>query len=329
MYQHSNTAFVVLGAGAWGGALALHLARQGQRVVLWGNNPASKVMDYLPGIIFCQTISLTHNLEEAFYLAGDNPVVLIVVPSIAFDEVTKQIQPYLKPTTPILWGTKGLSAACECLDVVCKRNTGDRPMGVLSGPSFAMEVAKGLPTAITLATHSTKWGVLLQKAIHGKSMRVYLSTDLVGVQLGGVVKNIIAIAVGMSDGLGYGANARAALITRGLAELKRLGQALGAQSETFMGLSGVGDMVLTCTDNQSRNRRFGIALGEGRSSTEAAEQVGKVVEGKLNVKQVMTLAKQYQLELPICENVEAVLFHAMTPQQAVMNLLMRPPKKEG
>lgn len=326
MIAHS---FVVLGAGAWGSALALHLARQGQRVTLWANNPASKIADYLPGISFPDTIALTHDLKDAFRLAGDDPVVLIVVPSIAFDEVTKQIQPYLKPTTPIFWGTKGLSVACECLDVICKRNTGDRPMGILSGPSFAMEVAKGLPTAITLATHSVEWGAQLQKVFHGESMRVYLSTDLMGVQLGGVVKNIIAIAVGMSDGLGYGANARAALITRGLAELKRLGQALGAQSATFMGLSGVGDMVLTCTDNQSRNRRFGIALGEGRSSAEATEQVGKVVEGKLNVKQVMTLAKQHQLELPICEYVEAVLFHGMTPQQAVTNLLMRPPKKEG
>lgn len=325
MMSHS---FIVLGAGAWGSALALHLARQGHSVVLWGNDPARKIGDYLPGIVFPDTIKLTHDLSDAFRLAGDDPIILIVVPSVAFDAITKQIQPYLKSTTPIFWGTKGLSEGCECLEVVCKRNTGDRPMGILSGPSFAMEVAKGLPTAITLATHSAEWGTEIQKAFHGESMRVYLSSDTIGVQLGGVVKNIIAIAVGMSDGLGYGANARAALVTRGLAELRRLGQALGAQPATFMGLSGVGDMVLTCTDNQSRNRRFGIALGEGKSIEEATQWVGKVVEGRSNVKQVMTLAKQHQLDLPICEHVEAVLFHGMTPQQAVTNLLMRPPKKE-
>lgn len=327
MKPRSN--FIVLGAGAWGSALALHLARQNHAVVLWGHDPASKIEDYLPGIAFPDAIQLTHDLSEAFRLGGNNPTVLIVVPSVAFDEVTKQIQPYLTSTTPILWGTKGLSAQSEYLDVVCQRNTGERPMGVLSGPSFAMEVAKGLPTAITLATRSVEWGSEIQQAFHGGAMRVYLSTDMIGVQLGGVVKNVLAIAVGMSDGLGYGANARAALITRGLAELKRLGQALGAQPSTVMGLSGVGDVVLTCTDNQSRNRRFGLALGEGQSSDEATECVGKVVEGKVNAKQVMKLAKLNQVELPICEHVEAVLFHGLTPQQAVTNLLMRPPKKEG
>lgn len=327
MQRHNN--FIVLGAGAWGSALALHLARQNHAVVLWGHDPTCKIEDYLPGIFFPDEIKLTHDLSEAFRLGGNDATVLIVVPSVAFDEVTKQIRPYLTSTTPILWGTKGLSAQGEYLEVVCQRNTGNRPMGILSGPSFALEVAKGLPTAITLATRSVEWGSEIQKAFHGSAMRVYLSTDMVGVQLGGVVKNVLAIAVGMSDGLGYGANARAALITRGLAELKRLGQALGAQPATVMGLSGVGDVVLTCTDNQSRNRRFGLALGEGLSSEEATKRIGKVVEGKVNVKQVMQLAKLNQIELPICEQVEAVLFHGLIPQQAVASLLMRPPKKEA
>lgn len=332
----SRHSFIVLGAGAWGSALALHLSRQHHQVTLWGHNAAeiaelsaSHTLEcYLPGITFTNTIQFTHDIAKAFELAGNDPVVLIVVPSFAFDDITHLIAPYLKANTPVLWGTKGLSSEGEFFETVCQRNTGRRPMGVVSGPSFAQEVAKELPTAMTLATRSSEWGPLLQQAFHSERMRIYLSTDMVGVQLGGIIKNIIAIAVGMSDGLGYGANARSALVTRGLAELTRLGQALGANPSTFMGLSGVGDMVLTCTDNQSRNRRFGIALGEGKSINEAITAVGKVVEGKLNVKQVIALAKRHQVEMPICEQAFAVLFQGATPQQAVTQLLLRSPKAE-
>lgn len=332
----STRSFVVLGAGAWGSALALHLARQQHQVVLWGHN-AAEIAElskshthehYLPGIVFPNTILFADDIAKAFALAKDDPIVLIVVPSFAFDEITQLIAPYLKASTPVLWGTKGLSSEGDLFEVVCQKNTGPRPMGVVSGPSFALEVAKELPTAMTLATRSAEWGPILQHAFHSERMRTYLSHDMVGVQLGGVIKNIIAIAVGMSDGLGYGANARCALVTRGLAELTRLGQALGADPATFMGLSGVGDMVLTCTDNQSRNRRFGLALGEGKSIDEAISIVGKVVEGKLNVKQVIALAKRHQVEMPICEQAYAVLFGGATPQQAVTQLLMRAAKSE-
>lgn len=333
----STQSFVVLGTGAWGSALALHLSRQGHSVVLWGFDP-TEVADlvrthrhdrYLPGIEFPKTMQFTDQIPTAFQLAGESPIVLIVVPSFAFDDTTRLIAPYLKPTTPVLWGTKGLSAEGELLEVICQRNTGDRPMGVVSGPSFAMELAKELPTAVTLAIKSVEWGPKLQQAFHSERMRAYLSSDTIGVQLGGVVKNVIAIAVGMSDGLGFGANARSALVTRGLAELTRLGLALGGELATFMGLSGVGDMVLTCTDNQSRNRRFGLALGEGKSPTEATEIVGKVVEGKINVKQVVALAKRHQIEMPICDQVYAVLYESASPQQAVTQLLMRSPKVES
>lgn len=335
--MRSTHSFVVLGAGAWGSALALHLARQNHSVVLWGHDKAevANLLStrqhelYLPGVVFPDTIQVTDSISTAFSLAGDTPIVLIVVPSFAFDETTRLIAPYLQPTTPILWGTKGLSSEGELLDVICKRNTGERPMGVVSGPSFALELAKELPTAVTLATQSTEWGPKLQHAFHSERMRAYLSTDIVGVQLGGVVKNVIAIAVGMSDGLGFGANARCALVTRGLAELTRLGQSLGGELATFMGLSGVGDMVLTCTDNQSRNRRFGLALGEGKSIPQAIEIVGKVVEGKINVGQVVALAKRHQVEMPICEYVYAVLYESLPPQQAVTQLLMRTPKIES
>lgn len=332
----SAHSFVVLGAGAWGSALALHLTRCGHQVVLWGHD-ATEIVDlvsthshekYLPGIAFPHTLQVTDKISKAFEWAGDSPIVLIVVPSFAFDETTRLIAPFLKANTPVLWGTKGLSAKGELLEVICERNTGSRPMGVVSGPSFALELAKGLPTAVTLAMRSEEWGVRLQQAFHSEKMRAYLSSDTVGVQLGGVVKNVIAIAVGMSDGLGFGANARCALITRGLAELGRLGEALGGKMTTFMGLSGVGDMVLTCTDNQSRNRRFGLALGEGKTSDEATHLVGKVVEGKINVQQVIALAKQHQIEMPICEQVCAVLYESVSPQDAVTQLLMRSPKSE-
>jgi len=200
---------------------------------------------------------------------------------------------------------------------------------VLSGPSFAKEVAQGLPTAVTIATDTPAFGEQLLSAFHSEVFRVYLSQDLVGVQLGGAVKNVLAIAVGMSDGFGFGANARCALITRGLAELCRLGTKLGAKLPTLMGLSGVGDMVLTCTDNQSRNRRFGLALGQGRSANEAEADIGQVVEGKMNAKHVCVLAEKLGVEMPICQQVYAVLYEGLSPQQAVSNLLTRAPKAEG
>lgn len=327
--------FLVLGAGAFGGALALHLSRQGHAVVLWGHNAAAittltqtRRLSVLPEVVFPDNIQMTADISHAFEMVGERFIVLIVVPSFAFDDVTQQIAPYLCASTPVLWGTKGLSGSGEWLSAVCRKNTGPRPMGILSGPSFAIEVAHELPTAVTLAVDSTEWGERLQAALHSELFRVYLSTDLIGVQLGGVVKNIIAIATGMSDGLGYGANARCALVTRGLAELSRLGQVSGADPSTFMGLSGIGDMVLTCTDNQSRNRRFGLALGEGKSIDAALQAVGKVVEGKINVRQVISLARQHNINMPITEQVHAVLFENCSAEQAVEQLLARPPKKE-
>ena len=189
-------------------------------------------------------------------------------------------------------------------------------------------MAKGLPTAVTLATLSKDYGEELVKTFHSDYFRVYLSMDVKGVQLGGTLKNVLAIAVGMSDGLGFGANARSALITRGLAEICRLGAKLGAIPATFMGLSGVGDLVLTCTDNQSRNRRFGLSLGQGKSIDEALNLIGQVVEGKMNAKQVVMLEKKHGVKLPICQQVYLVLFEGLSPMEAVNNLLTRTPKSE-
>lgn len=329
--------FLVLGAGSWGSALAIYLTRQQHHVVLWGHRKEEihSILikrtneRYLPGFHFPSELKATSDLKEAFALIPDDATILIAVPSHAFRDITLRIKPYLSLKMGILWATKGLSQESEFLHNVCQQNCGHLPLGVLSGPSFAKEVVYGLPTAVTIATDTPSFGQQMVNAFHSEMFRVYLSQDLIGVQLGGVVKNVLAIAVGMSDGLGFGANARAALITRGLAELCRLGMKLGAQLPTLMGLSGVGDVVLTCTDNQSRNRRFGLALGEGRSIEEAEKSIGQVVEGKMNVKQVLDVANQHQVEMPICQQVYDVIYASLTPQQAVNNLLTRAPKTES
>ncbi|MGE3318357.1 MAG: NAD(P)H-dependent glycerol-3-phosphate dehydrogenase [Candidatus Berkiella sp.] len=330
------SSFIVVGAGSWGSALALYLSRQHHKVVLWGHDPleveaCAKTHSnerYLPGFTFPKEVLFTNQLAEAFQGATQETIVLVVVPSHAFAEVMQNMAPLLPAGAGIVWATKGLSEQGELLHEICFKHCGERPMAVLSGPSFAKEVAAGLPTAVTIATSDLSFGQTLLSAFHSEQFRVYLSEDISGVELGGAVKNVLAIAVGMSDGLGYGANARAALITRGLAELCRLGDALGAKHSTLIGLAGVGDMVLTCTDNQSRNRRFGLALGQGVSSKEAEQTIGQVVEGKTNAKQVITLAKKHRIEMPICQQVFDVLFGSLSPQQAVNNLLSRPPKPE-
>jgi len=331
-----KSSFIVLGSGSWGSALALYLAKQNHQVVLWGHDPKAMAAcaknhvneHYLPDFIFPAQVTFTSSLFDAFQQATHRTIILLVVPSHAFAQVTKAIAPFLPADCGIVWATKGLSELGELLHEVCEKHCGKRPMAVLSGPSFANEVAKGLPTAVTIATIEPAFGQALQTAFHSENFRVYLSDDIQGVELGGAVKNVLAIAVGMSDGLGYGANARSALITRGLAELCRLGDALGAKHTTLIGLSGVGDIVLTCTDNQSRNRRFGLSLGQGISQAQAELTIGQVVEGKTNAKQVMLLAKKLNVEMPICSQVFDVLFGNLAPQQAVINLLTRPPKTE-
>lgn len=337
MTSSSREHFLILGAGSWGSALAIYLARQHHSVVLWTHdqNAAQNLQNkkenerYLPGISLPSSIVIQHDIAQAFLQSGEDATVFVMVPSEAFLDIITTIKPFLKPKMGILWGTKGLSQQGELLHEICKQHCPHHPLGVLSGPSFAKEVANGLPTAVSIATESQAFGEQMVNAFHSEVFRVYLSEDLIGVQLGGTIKNVLAIAVGMSDGLGFGANARAALITRGLAELCRLAMKMGARITTLMGLSGVGDMVLTCTDNQSRNRRFGLALGEGKTISEAESTIGQVVEGKKNAKQVLALAAKHQVEMPICQQVYAVIYESVTPQQAVQNLLTRAPKSES
>lgn len=322
----------ILGAGSWGTAVAIHLARNGNPVYLWGRDAHHierlqkdrENKQYLPGAKFPDTLEVFTDLKRCQQQPID---LLVAVPSHAFEELFLQLTP---PVSGIAWLTKGLHPNSNFLmsEFVSQHWGKHYPLAIISGPSFAMEVARGFPTALTLASNNIFYQKKLQRIFHYDNLRMYTSTDLIGVQIAGSVKNILAIACGISDGLGYGANARAALITRGLVEMRRLGIALGAQDETFNGLAGLGDLVLTCTDNQSRNRRFGLLLGQGHTPDDAEKQIQQVVEGKQNAKQVEMLALNHHIEMPICSQVLLVVNQQISPQQAVTNLMARQPQVE-
>lgn len=325
----------VLGAGSWGTALAILLAKNNHRVTLWGRNAdlMREMADnrcnatYLPGFDFPESLIPCVDLKQALQ---DYQTILLAVPSHVFRGLLQQISPLLEQSNEIVWASKGFDPESkQQLDQVIREilPSGQR-LAVLSGPSFATEVAQGLPTAVTLASDDADFARRMALDFTNDNFRVYLSDDIRGVQLGGAVKNVLAIACGISDGLGFGANARSALITRGLAEMQRLGAALGAEPSTFTGLAGLGDLVLTCTDNQSRNRRFGLALGQGISAEQATQEIGQVVEGITTAKQVHHLAQQYQVDMPISAQIFSVIYENLTPQSAVKNLLQRAIKRE-
>ncbi|CAI1069735.1 NAD(P)H-dependent glycerol-3-phosphate dehydrogenase [Serratia grimesii] len=331
-----NASMTVIGAGSYGTALAITLARNGHSVVLWGHNPEQiqKMQHdrcnqaFLPDVTFPDMLLLEADLARALAASRD---VLVVVPSHVFGDVLRQLKPHLRPDARIVWATKGLEAETgRLLQDVAREALGDAiPLAVVSGPTFAKELAAGLPTAIALASTDAQFAEDLQLLLHcGKSFRVYSNPDFIGVQLGGAVKNVIAIGAGMSDGIGFGANARTALITRGLTEMSRLGSALGADPSTFMGMAGLGDLVLTCTDNQSRNRRFGIMLGQGKGVQEAQDSIGQVVEGYRNTKEVLALAQRYGVEMPITEQIYQVLYCHKNAREAALSLLGRTRKDE-
>ena len=243
----------------------------------------------------------------------------------------QQIKPLLRSDSRLIWATKGLERdSGRLLQEVVQEQLGNHyPLAVLSGPTFAKELANGLPTAIALASNDEQFAREVQSRIHcSKHFRVYINNDMIGVQLGGAVKNVIAIGAGISDGMGFGANARTALITRGIAEITRLGLSLGAQPATFMGMAGLGDLVLTCTDNQSRNRRFGLMLGQGFSAQQALDNIGQVVEGFYNTKEAHLLAQRQGIEMPITEQIYQVLFCGKDARDAALTLLGRERKEE-
>jgi len=333
MRDHGIT---VLGAGSWGTALAIRLASNRNTTCLWGHEAdfmatlsrERQNQQYLPGFRFPENLSLETSLAKAVQANRD---LLMVVPSHAFREVLTGLAPFLGEKSRIAWATKGLEyGSGKFMSEVFEDVLGSKyPAAVVSGPTFATEVAAGLPTALTVASNNPVLANDMASRLHGDTMRAYTSDDMAGVQLGGTVKNVLAIASGITDGMQLGANARAALITRGLAEIIRLGDAMGARRETLMGLAGVGDLILTCTDDQSRNRRLGLALGRGTSIDVALEDIGQVVEGFNTAREVMHLAKHYKVELPICEQVYRVLHEGLSPAEAVKNLLSRDIKSES
>lgn len=327
------TTTAVLGAGAWGTALAIHLARGGHRVVLWGHRPehvarlarTRENARYLPGVMFPPALSLETDLAVA---AADAAYLLIAVPSEVFAGTVAAVAPL--SGAPVFWATKGLDpdTGRPLHERAGALLGAGRGIGVLSGPSFAREVARGLPTAVAVAASNRGLARRFATLVHGPTFRAYVSTDLAGVELGGAAKNVIAIAAGISDGLGLGANARAGLITRGLAELRRLGRELGARPATLMGLAGLGDLVLTATDDQSRNRRFGLALGRGSTVSVARAGIGGAVEGVPASRALTRLARDEDVEMPICEQVRAVLDGERSPRDAVEALMARTMKSE-
>ncbi len=375
---------VVMGAGAWGTALAILLARNGQPVWLWARDPqqinalstARCNVRCLPDIPFPPALQLTSDLSHALALASApaapgilphttlvepvagalpctavapgvlNPSlrspatlvhpctadVLVAVSSAGFRAVLEAVSVARQRNAPIrlAWATKGFEPGSgQLLHQVVADVLGDTlPTAVVSGPTFAHEVAADLPTAVTIASVNTEFAADLAERLHNNNFRAYTGNDVVGVEVGGAVKNVLAIAAGIADGLGFGANTRAALVTRGLTEMMRLGTALGGRRETLMGLAGLGDLVLTCTDNQSRNRRLGLALAQGKTLTEALAAIGQAVEGVQTSTEVLHLAQKLGIDMPITEQVYEVLHAGRSPRDAVNALLNREKKAE-
>ena len=329
------TTAAVLGAGSWGTALAMLLSRNGHPCILWGHRrehvttlAANRTnARYLPKFTFPELLQVSDSLSATVKAAD---IILLAVPTHAFRELLRAVAPCLPARARIAWATKGLEINTGQLlhEVVGDVLGTVIPAAVLSGPTFASEVAADLPTAVTVASRQLPFAQELAALLHNEHFRAYTSDDLIGVQLGGATKNVLAIAAGVSDGLGFGANARAALITRGLAEMMRLGLAMGGRSETLMGLSGVGDLILTCTDNQSRNRRFGLGLGKGLERAQVTTAIGQEIEGIGTAKLVYRLSRDHGIDMPITEQVHRILYEGLSPLDAVHNLLLREQKAE-
>ncbi len=326
----------VLGAGSWGTALAIHLADSKHDVLLWGNEPEHiKLLSeqrcnqqYLPDVDFPDSLQLTDSLEQAL---ASPCWILIAIPSHAYRSFLQKNAHLFTEKVGIAWASKGLEVGTGKLihQVIAEELPHCKKTAVMSGPTFAGEVARNLPTAITVASESESFSRQLSDDLHSGRFRVYLSSDLIGVELGGAFKNVLAIAAGAVDGLGFGANTRAALITRGLAEMMRLGEAMGGQRETFMGLAGVGDLILTCTDNQSRNRRTGLLLAQGKTLEQVQKEIGQEIEGIKTTREVLNLARQYNVEVPISQQVYRVLYENCPIEEAVRTLLSRKSTQEA
>jgi glycerol-3-phosphate dehydrogenase (NAD(P)+) len=325
----------VIGAGSWGTALAIQMARTGHATLLWGRDGARlKAMgqarcnaSYLPDAPFPEALLTEPDLPAALSRCDD---ILIAVPSHAFRTTLALIGPHLREASRIAWASKGFEAASGLLPhQVALEVLGQRPMAVLSGPTFAREVGRGLPTAMAIASSDEAFADDFAQRLAGPNFRVYTLADIAGVEVGGAVKNVIAIGCGIADGMGFGANTRVALITRGLAEMMRLGLSLGGQRETFMGLAGLGDLVLTCTDDQSRNRRVGLAIGRGENYLAAELNIHQVVEGVPAARAVYAVAAKSGVDMPICTEVYRVMYENKPVREAVAALMGRGVRAEA
>lgn len=327
----------VYGAGSWGTALSLQLARAGSQVVVWDiDTELLNTLEterenkrYIPGIKLHNNIRVEHELEKACAQAD---LHLLVVPSHVYRQFLEKLAPLLSENSKVAWASKGLEPESGLLlhQVIDEMIPHLHQKAVISGPTFAIEVAEGLPTAVTVAAkHEKGFALEVAKLLHSDKFRAYTSHDIIGVELGGALKNVLAIATGLSDGLGFGANSRAALVTRGLSEIMRLGLHMGGEKETFMGLAGLGDLVLTCTDNKSRNRRMGLNLASGLTAEESKEKIGQAVEGLRTAKEAHMMAKKYKIDCPIIEQVYNILYHDMKPLDVVRDLLSRDLRSES
>ncbi len=333
--QESERPIAVIGAGSWGTALALQFARSGRRIRLWDIDTeqlaviaAERVNTrYLPNVPFPDNIEVRDDLQSCLDNVTD---IVVAVPSHGLRETLQKLQPILDDSARVCWATKGFELSTGKLphEVAAEVLGDNHAMAVLSGPTFAKEVGAGLPTAMTIASADTTFAEDLAEAISEDNFRAYTSSDMIGVEVGGAVKNVLAIGAGISDGLGFGANTRIALINRGLVEMTRLGVALGAKQDTFRGLAGMGDLVLTCTDDQSRNRRMGLMLASGKTIEEAQAEIQQVVEGVLAAKAVKQVADKLSVEMPICQQIYRILYEDMSPREAVTALMSRALKPE-
>lgn len=331
----AKPAITVLGAGSWGTALAALLARHNYSTVIWGRdrsgidaiNAQHENPRYLPGVRLPKNLCATTDLAAAVRCAD---LLLVVTPSHAFNETLHALAPYRRAHAGVAWATKGFEPGSgRFLHEVATQVLGEEvPLAVITGPSFAKEVAQDLPTAVTVHSEDDDFAQLIADALHGPTFRAYTGNDMLGAELGGAMKNVLAVATGIADGMNLGLNARAGLITRGLNEMLRLNAAIGGRAETLMGLAGLGDLVLTCTGDLSRNRRLGLALGQGQSISEAVAAIGQVVESVQTCDEVMRLAARYGIELPISSLVQRILHEKITPREGLQLLLAREQKPE-
>ena len=333
MSTSKHQRIAVFGAGAWGTALAQAFS-SAHDVCLWSRDAEQlealaahrENQRYLPGVRLNHTLRFEPDLACA---AQSADLHLVVTPLAGLRDTVRALHQH-KPGTPLLWACKGLEAGSGRLphEIIAEELGPDSASGVLTGPSFAAEVARGLPTAITLAAADPAFANHWVATLHQPRLRIYANNDVIGCEIGGAIKNVMAIAAGVSDGMGFGLNARAALITRGLAEIARLATALGGRSETLMGLTGMGDLILTCTGDLSRNRRVGLELAKGSTLVDILRTLGHVAEGVSTAREVAQLARRHGVEMPICEAVDALLHHGLDARSAVESLLARDPRHE-